>query len=229
MVLRKAAYKIVKKESLQVEVNNKNLQEFVGKAIFTHDRMYDVTPPGVIMGLAWTAMGGSTLFIETAIRKRVDNDATDDGSLELTGQLGDVMKESARIAYTFARSFLVNEMPDSNFLSKAHLHLHVPEGATPKDGPSAGCTIVSALLSLAMNKPVRQNLAMTGEISLTGKILPVGGIKEKIIAAKRVGVQCIVLPFENRKDYSDLPAFITEGLEVHFVEHYKDVFNIIFS
>jgi ATP-dependent Lon protease len=107
--------------------------------------------------------------------------------------------------------------------------LHVPEGATPKDGPSAGVTIVSALLSLATNKPIRQNCAMTGEVSLTGKVLPVGGIKEKTIAAKRSGVTCIVMPEENKKDYTDLPAFITDGLEAHFVSNYSDVFDIVFD
>lgn len=161
-----------------------NLQEYVGKPIFTSDRMYDVTPPGVVMGLAWTSMGGSTLFIETSLVRPLDKsqDSKDNGSVATTGHLGDVMKESVQIAYTFAKSFMLKNHPDIQFLLKAHLHVHVPEGATPKDGPSAGCTIVTALLSLALNKPAKQNIAMTGEISLTGKILPVGGIKEKVIA-----------------------------------------------
>merc|ERR1740128_1230159 len=120
--------------------------------------------------------------------------------MELTGNLGDVMKESVRIAYTFAKMFSSQVDADNEFFSNAHVHVHVPEGATPKDGPSAGCTIVTALLSLASKQPIRQNFAMTGEVSLTGKVLPVGGIKEKIIAAKRVGVDCVVLPAENRKD-----------------------------
>ncbi|MGH0177668.1 UNVERIFIED_CONTAM: hypothetical protein FKN15_012430 [Acipenser sinensis] len=173
-------------------------------------------------------LGGSTLFIETSLRRprsRKDPEGAKEGSLELTGQLGDVMKESAKIAFTFARAFLMQEQPDNDVLVSSHIHLH---GATPKDGPSAGCTIVTALLSLAMNTPARQNVAMTGEVSLTGKILPVGGIKEKTIAARRAGVTCILLPAENQKDFSDLPAFITEGLEVHFVEHYSETFNIVF-
>ncbi|XP_048197857.1 lon protease homolog, mitochondrial isoform X2 [Perognathus longimembris pacificus] len=229
-VLRKSAYKIVSGEAETVEVTPENLQDFVGKPVFTVERMYDVTPPGVVMGLAWTAMGGSTLFIETSLRRPLDREGKGDkdGSLEVTGQLGEVMKESARIAYTFARAFLMQHHPANDFLVTSHLHLHVPEGATPKDGPSAGCTIVTALLSLALEQPVRQNLAMTGEVSLTGKILPVGGIKEKTIAAKRAGVTCIVLPAENKKDFYDLAAFITEGLEVHFVEHYSQVFGIAF-
>lgn len=228
-VTRKVAFKVVKKESEKVEVTPENLQNFVGKPMFTHNRMYETTPPGVVMGLAWTAMGGSTLFIETALR-RLPSEKPEgaEGTLELTGHLGEVMKESARIALTVARNFMLEEDPKNKFLLQNHLHLHVPEGSTPKDGPSAGCTIVTALLSLARSVPVRQNVAMTGEISLNGKIIPVGGIKEKTIAAKRAGVNCIILPEENRKDFDDLPKYITEGLEVHFVDHYKDIYKIVF-
>ncbi|XP_032381201.1 lon protease homolog, mitochondrial [Etheostoma spectabile] len=228
-VFRKVAFCIVSGEQTAVTVTPDNLQLYVGKPIFTVDRMYDVTPPGVVMGLAWTSMGGSTLFIETSLRRPTGGAETKgEGSLEVTGQLGDVMKESAKIASTFARAFLMTQEPDNHLLVNSHLHLHVPEGATPKDGPSAGCTIVTALLSLATNRPVRQNVAMTGEVSLTGKILPVGGIKEKTIAARRAGVTCIILPNENRKDFSDLPDYITEGLEVHFVDHYRQMYPIVF-
>ncbi|XP_054286467.1 lon protease homolog, mitochondrial-like isoform X1 [Macrosteles quadrilineatus] len=230
-VVRKVAFKVVKKESDSVEVTADNLQEFVGKPVFTHDRMYEVTPPGVVMGLAWTAMGGSTLFIETALRQQVDTESKSSapgGSVELTGHLGDVMKESCRIALTVARNTLRELQPDNTFLTSNHIHIHVPEGATPKDGPSAGVTLVTALLSLALDKPIRQNVAMTGEISLRGIVLPVGGIKEKTIAAKRVGVSCIILPEENKKDFNDLPKYITDGLEVHFVSNYMDVYKIVF-
>uniref|UniRef100_A0A665TED2 Lon protease homolog, mitochondrial n=1 Tax=Echeneis naucrates TaxID=173247 RepID=A0A665TED2_ECHNA len=228
-VFRKVALRIVSGEQTAVTVTPDNLQDYVGKPIFTVDRMYDVTPPGVVMGLAWTAMGGSTLFIETSLRRPSGGaEAKEEGSLEVTGQLGSVMKESAKIASTFARAFLMSQEPDNHFLVNSHLHLHVPEGATPKDGPSAGCTIVTALLSLATKRPVRQNAAMTGEVSLTGKILPVGGIKEKTIAARRAGVTCIILPAENRKDFSDLPDYITEGLEVHFVDHYSQIYPVVF-
>ncbi|XP_071480522.1 lon protease homolog, mitochondrial-like [Diadema antillarum] len=230
-IYRKAAYKIVNDGVETINVCLDNLNEFVGKPLFTSDRMYEKTPAGVVMGLAWTAMGGSTLYIETSLSRRGSPDSREGtGSMQLTGNLGNVMKESAEIAYTFTKSFLLDHPvgEDSVSLETANVHLHVPEGATPKDGPSAGCTIVSALLSLALNRPIRQNVAMTGEVSLTGKVLPVGGIKEKTIAAKRAGVDCIILPAENRKDFSDLPSFITEGLEVHFVEHYRDVYSIIF-
>ncbi|XP_053671846.1 lon protease homolog, mitochondrial [Anopheles nili] len=234
-IVRKVAFKIVQKEALFTEVTDTNLSDLLGKPIFTHDRMYDLTPPGVVMGLAWTAMGGSALYIETAKRKLLDTTSGDhkesagDGSLELTGHLGDVMKESARISLTVARNFIKQTDISNNFLESNHIHLHVPEGATPKDGPSAGVTIVTALLSLAKGKPIRQNVAMTGEISLMGKVLPVGGIKEKTIAAKRSGVNCIILPDENKKDFTDLPKFITEGLEVHFATTYADVYRIVFS
>ncbi|KAI4458075.1 lon protease [Holotrichia oblita] len=227
-VIRKVAYKVVKDETHFVHVTPENLQQFVGKPIFTQDRMYPKTPIGVVMGLAWTAMGGSTLFIETTTRKPT-SEKDMDGSIELTGHLGEVMKESAKIALTVARNFIARTDKDNIFLNKSHLHIHVPEGATPKDGPSAGCTIVTALLSLAKNMPIRQDVAMTGEISLTGRILPVGGIKEKTIAAKRSGVQCIILPEENKKDFNDLPKYITEGLEVHFVNNFDQVYKIVFN
>nr|XP_020512747.2 lon protease homolog, mitochondrial-like [Labrus bergylta] len=229
-VFRKVAFSIVSGEQNTVTVTPDNLQDFVGKPVFTVDRMYTVTPPGVVMGLAWTALGGTTLFMETSLRRPTGGaDSKGEGSLEVTGQLGDVMKESAKIASTYARAFLMGKEPENHFLVNSHLHLHVPEGATPKDGPSAGCTIVTALLSLATNKPVRQNVAMTGEVSLTGKILPVGGIKEKTIAARRAGVTCIVLPAENKKDFSDLPDYITRGIEVHFVDHYSQIYPIVFQ
>uniref|UniRef100_A0A8C5CVZ2 Lon protease homolog, mitochondrial n=1 Tax=Gadus morhua TaxID=8049 RepID=A0A8C5CVZ2_GADMO len=228
-VFRKVAFQIVSGKDHAVTITPDNLHDYVGKPLFTVDRMYDVTPPGVVMGLAWTAMGGSTLFIETSLRRPREPVLKEgEGSLELTGQLGDVMKESAKIASTFARSFLMTQDPQNSFLVNSHLHMHVPEGATPKDGPSAGCTIVTALLSLATNQSVRQNVAMTGELSLTGKILPVGGIKEKTIAARRAGVTCMILPAENQKDFSDLPQYITQGLEVHFVDHYSKIYPIVF-
>ncbi|XP_053977033.1 lon protease homolog, mitochondrial isoform X1 [Hylaeus volcanicus] len=227
-VHRKVAFKVVKKEAEKINVSPENLHEFVGKPVFTHDRMYEVTPPGVVMGLAWTAMGGSTLFIETTIRKPFGAKKSE-GTFEVTGHLGDVMKESIQIAMTVARKFLNQEDPTNTFLYDAHLHLHVPEGATPKDGPSAGITIAIALISLAKNKAIRQNVAMTGELSLIGRVLPVGGIKEKIIAAKRVGVTCVILPEENKKDYNDLPKYITNGLEVHFATTFADVYRICFA
>lgn len=226
-VSRKVAFKVVKKEAEKIDITADNLSDFVGKPVFTHDRLYEITPPGVVMGLAWTAMGGSTLFIETTVTKPVGTKKLE-GSFEITGHLGDVMKESTRIALTVARNFMKRIDPENTFLYDAHLHLHVPEGATPKDGPSAGVTIATALVSLARNKPIRQDVSMTGELSLIGRVLPVGGIKEKIIAAKRVGVRCIILPDENKKDFDDLAKYITDGLEVHFANTFEDVYRICF-
>lgn len=200
-ILRKCAYKIVNKEAENVEINIDNLKDFCGKPTFTQgiytidlyltiraflikffdfilDRMYETTPPGIVMGLAWTAMGGSSLYIETIVHKQnpiqkkkdeiEDNNRNYEGTLKLTGHLGDVMKESADISYSVAKSFLLNIDPNNDFFKRSHVHLHVPEGATPKDGPSAGVTMVSALISLALNKSIKQNTAMTGEVSLTG-------------------------------------------------------------
>nr|KAG5697346.1 hypothetical protein BaRGS_004072 [Batillaria attramentaria] len=218
-IYRRAAFKMVTEGVPTIMVDQENLQEYVGKPIFTHDRMYNETPTGVVAGLAWTSMGGSTLYVETTLKRPFDSknsSGQEVGTMEMTGNLGNVMKESAQLAYTFARSYIAQHFPDNQLLQRAGIHLHVPEGATPKDGPSAGCTITTALLSLALGKPVIQNLAMTGEVSLTGKVLPVGGIKEKTLAARRVGIQHLVLPEDNRKDFADLPDFITKGIDVHF-------------
>lgn len=159
----------------KVMVSQSNLTDFVGKPIFHAERIYDKTPTGVVMGLAWTAMGGSTLYIETTSVEQGEGK----GALNLTGQLGDVMKESAQIALTVARGILLEKEPQSNFFADSKVHLHVPAGATPKDGPSAGCTMITSLLSLAMKRPVKKDLAMTGEVTLTGKILPIGGVSNK--------------------------------------------------
>ncbi|KAM7356897.1 lon protease homolog, mitochondrial isoform 2-T2 [Cochliomyia hominivorax] len=230
-VIRKVAFKIVKNEGDHHDVTNDNLTTYLGKHVFSSDRMYEVTPPGVVMGLAWTAMGGSALYIETAKRNTIlpSKGESTSGSINVTGNLGDVMKESAQISLTVARNFMRTIDEKNTFLENSNIHLHVPEGATPKDGPSAGVTIVTALMSLATNKPVRQNIAMTGEVSLKGKVLPVGGIKEKTIAAKRSGVNCIIIPEENRKDWGELPSFITNGMEVHFASVYEDVYKIAFD
>ncbi|KRX55463.1 Lon protease -like protein, mitochondrial, partial [Trichinella sp. T9] len=226
-ILRKGAYKLTSGQAERLVITTENLHEYVGKPIFIHDRLYDYTPPGVVMGMAWTGMGGSTFFIETSTRKSQES-ADKEGSMVITGHLGDVMKESVLIAHTFAKQFVSKQFPDNRFLESAQLHIHVPQGGVPKDGPSAGCTLVSSIISLALGKSVRQNIAMTGEISLTGKILPVGGIKEKVIAARRAEVTGIVLPEGNRNDFFDLPKFIANGLEVHFVDHYSDLFKILF-
>ncbi|OQR93321.1 lon protease [Achlya hypogyna] len=229
-IFRKVALEVVenmaKEEKFEKDytITPEGLHQYVGQPRFTSERMYEALQPGVVMGLAWTAMGGSSLYIETTTVQTKGGK----GSLVTTGQMGSVMEESTRIAHTYARHKLEQVDPENTFF-EADLHLHVPEGATPKDGPSAGCTMVTALLSLAMNQPVKTNLAMTGELSLTGKVLPVGGIKEKTIAARRADVTTIVLPAGNRKDYEELPDYLKEGLDVHFAKVYDDVFKVAFE
>ncbi|BAF11802.1 Os03g0306400 [Oryza sativa Japonica Group] len=215
---------LVDKTVEKVVVDASNLDNFVGKAVFQPERIYDQTPVGVVMGLAWNAMGGSTLYIETA---KVE-DGEKKGALVVTGQLGDVMKESAQIAHTICRSILHEKEPNNTFFTKSKLHLHVPAGATPKDGPSAGCTMVTSMLSLAMGKLVKKDLAMTGEVTLTGRILPIGGVKEKTIAARRSGIKTIIFPAANRRDFDELAPNVKEGLEVHFVDKYSEIYDLAF-
>ncbi|TXG65250.1 hypothetical protein EZV62_006525 [Acer yangbiense] len=194
--------------------------------VFHMERLYDQTPVGVVMGLAWTAMGCSTLYIETT-----QGEQEGKGALHVTGQLGDVMKESAQIAHTVARAILLEKDPQNTFFANSKLHLHIPAGATPKDGPSAGCTmVVTSLLSLAMKKFVKKDLAMTGEITLTGRILPIGGdnqVKEKTIAA-RSDIKTIIFPLVNRRDFADLAPNV-KGLDVHVVDHYDQIFDLAFG
>ncbi|KAF8392652.1 hypothetical protein HHK36_023001 [Tetracentron sinense] len=209
----------------KVLINTSNLSDFVGKPVFHADRIYDQTPVGVVMGLAWTAMGGSTLYIETTQVEEGDGK----GALHITGQLGDVMKESAQIAHTVARAIMKKKNPDNPFFANSKLHLHVPAGATPKDGPSAGCTMITSMLSLAMKKPVKMDLAMTGEVTLTGRILPIGGVKEKTIAARRSDVKIIIFPSANKRDFDELAANVKEGLEIHFVDDYGQILDLAFG
>ncbi|KAL2651757.1 hypothetical protein R1flu_019885 [Riccia fluitans] len=208
-----------------LRVDETNLSDYVGNPVFQSDRLYDQTPLGVVMGLAWTAMGGSTLYVET----RVIEQSEGKGSLHMTGQLGDVMKESATIAHTVARAVLRGKQPDNPFFANSRLHLHVPAGATPKDGPSAGCTMITSMLSLAINKRVRKDVAMTGEVTLTGRVLPIGGVKEKTVAARRSGVKIVIFPSANKRDFDELPALVKGGIEVHFVDHYSEIFDIAFE
>lgn len=204
------------------QVTPANLNDYIGKPIFTSDRFYEKTPIGVCMGLAWTALGGATLYIE-AIQT-----PTDKTTMKLTGQAGQVMKESSEIAWSYLNSAAAKYAPGIPFFKKSQVHIHIPEGATPKDGPSAGITMTTALLSLLTKTPILDNLGMTGEITLTGKILAVGGIKEKLIAARRSGVKVLIFPKDNTRDYDELPDYLKKGLTIHFVEHYDEVYNIAF-
>lgn len=226
-ILRKVALKIARtakkgKKGPKTIVDEKNLSSYLGKPIFTSDRYYEVNPIGVVTGLAWTAMGGATLYIESV---QYPAEKTE---MKLTGQAGDVMKESAQIAWTYVQSNLYRYAPGVPFFEKSQVHIHIPEGATPKDGPSAGITMTTSLLSLLLKKPIRENLGMTGELTLTGRVLPIGGLKEKLIAARRSNLDVLIFPKENLRDYDELPAFLKKGLEVHFVDTYDEVYKIAF-
>ena len=215
-------------------ITEDNLKEYVGRPMFTSDRLYDKDPlpNGIVMGLAYTSMGGSALYIETQGIKRGLNDdgkPRGGGTLKTTGKLGDVMAESSQIAYTVARARLADIEPENRFFDLTDIHMHVPEGATPKDGPSAGITMVTSMLSLALGKPIRNDIAMTGEVSLTGKVLPVGGIKEKLMGGRRAGVTKIILPGANQRDYDEIPEYLKEGMEVHFAYDYQEVYDIVFG
>lgn len=227
-IVRKVAYKIVKNEEKNETVTAANLESYLGSAPFSTELMYKTTPPGVVMGLGSTSMGGTVLFIETT-KKQLEENSQEQPSIQVTGSVGAVMKESVQIALAVARNHLQVSGKDVTFFEKNKIQLHIPKAAVPKEGPSAGVTLVAAIQSLALNQPVRQNVAMTGEVSLMGMVLPVGGIREKTIAAKRSDVKCLILPDENKKDYEEIPKYITKEMEVHFVKTYADVHKILFE
>jgi len=221
-ICRKAAKRIVEDKTVRVKVALKDLDDFLGKRLFSEADPYKKPRVGVVMGLAWTSMGGSTLYVEaTRVQSKTPG-------FKQTGQLGNVMVESSELAYTYVRSLLTGDAAARDFFEKYFIHLHVPAGATPKDGPSAGITMATALYSLALNKPIRAHYAMTGELTLSGFVLPIGGVKEKTIAAKRAGVVDLIFPSENKKDFEDLPAHIRKGLKPHFVGTFRDIIKLCF-
>jgi ATP-dependent Lon protease len=236
---RKAAYlKVAKKSRKKFSPAPKDLEKLLGPKRFSSEKVQKPLEPGVVTGLAWTSYGGEILFIETLPLKGK--------GFKLTGQLGDVMNESATLAYSYVKSLLQKEMvvehasrkkknnkddersyeEAEDFLGQHQIHLHLPAGATPKDGPSAGITMALALYSLSKNKKVRSTIAMTGELSLTGKVLPVGGIKEKVLAAKRAGIKEIMLPIENEKDLQEVPERHRKGMKFYPVAHFREVLKI---
>ena len=220
-IVRKSVVQLLKAPKTKISITPANLEDYLGPPIFR-----DETPirgVGVVTGLAWTSLGGATLPIEaTAVHHR-------NAGMKMTGQLGDVMKESAELAYSYAASHIDQYGGSPEFFEKAFLHLHVPEGATPKDGPSAGVTMTTALISLACNTKPRRPIAMTGEITLTGQVLAVGGIREKVIAARRQKIKELILPQANQRDYDELPDYIRKGITVHFADHYDDVYQVVFG
>ena len=221
-IVRKSAVKIVEgNETGPIVVDRPDLERFLGKPPFRQERL--MTGVGVVTGLAWTALGGATLNVEASLVH------TKNRGFKLTGRLGEVMQESANIAYSYVSAHLEDYQADPKFFDEAFVHLHVPEGATPKDGPSAGITMATALLSLARGQQPSRPLAMTGELTLTGQVLPVGGIREKVIAARRVGIFEIILPEGSRGDAEELPDHIQEGLTLHFVERLQQVVDLVFG
>jgi len=220
-LLRKAARKIVAQSGQEapVTIHPEDLKDYLGSARFHSEMAERFKEYGIAIGLAWTPVGGDILFIEAT---RMPGK----GILILTGSLGDVMKESAQAALSYLRSQSKKLEIDISDYDKNDIHVHVPAGATPKDGPSAGVTITVALASLLTRRPVRSDLAMTGEISLRGRVLPVGGIKEKVLAAARTGLKQLILPEENRKDWDEVPADIREKITVHFVKHISEALPI---
>ena len=226
-MMRKATRQIVtelgkENPKTEVQINKEDLKEYLGKRSFTEEQAFTEPKVGVVMGLAYTALGGATLHIEA---RSIFNK---NGGLKQTGQLGDVMKESAEIAYSYVRSLLQNDPDAKEFFEEKMIHLHVPAGATPKDGPSAGITMACALTSLIFDTPLKAALAMTGELTLTGVVLPIGGVKEKTIAARRAKISELVFPADNQEDFEDLDDSVREGITAHFVKKLEDVLAIGF-
>lgn len=196
-----------------------DIKENLGVQRFSKEKWQDTHVPGVVTGLAWTAVGGEILYIESSLSKG-------NGKLTLTGNLGDVMKESAVLALEYIKSNCKVFGIEAKMFEENNIHVHVPEGAIPKDGPSAGITMATALVSSFSGKKVKKRIAMTGEITLRGKVLPVGGIKEKILAAKRAGIKEIILSKDNMKDVGEIKDVYVEGLEFHYVNSIKEVLDV---
>ncbi|TDT43560.1 ATP dependent PIM1 peptidase [Halospina denitrificans] len=220
-IVRKGIVRMLESDEEPIRVGVKELPDYLGQPLFRKEK--PLRGIGVVTGLAWTAMGGATLGVEAS---RIHSQ---DRGFKLTGQLGDVMKESASIAHSFVSSHLNQYKGDPSFFDKSYIHLHVPEGATPKDGPSAGVTMATALLSLARNEAPVRTVAMTGELTLTGQVLAVGGIREKVIAARRQKISTLILPEANRGDFEELPDYLQEGIEAHFAKEYTDVYRVCFD
>ncbi len=220
-ISRKAAMEIVRGSKGKMVIHKKDVETYLGKPVFAADEVFE-NMPGVVTGLAWTSMGGATLQIEAAAVLSRNK------GFKQTGQLGGVMVESAEIAYSYIMAHLEHYGAKPDFFDERFVHIHVPAGATPKDGPSAGVTMATALLSMILKKPVRKHLAMTGELTLTGQVLPIGGLKEKVIAARRSGCKILIFPEANRKDFDELPDYLKRGLVVQFAGRFEDIYQYVF-
>jgi ATP-dependent Lon protease len=218
-ICRKAAREILEKGKASVRINERNLEQYLGKEKYHYHSINQADEVGVVRGLAWTSVGGDTLEIEVNIMPGK-------GEILLTGQLGDVMKESARAGISYIRSVGDAYAIANDFFEKNDIHIHIPEGATPKDGPSAGITMATAMISAITGKKVRADVAMTGEITLRGRVLPIGGLKEKLLAAKTAGVKTVLVPDKNMRDVEDIASEITRGLEIIPVTCMTEVLSV---
>lgn len=218
-ICRKAAREILEQKKTNIRITERNLEKYLGKEKFMYDMINVTDEIGIVRGLAWTAVGGDTLQIEVNIMPGK-------GEVLLTGQLGDVMKESARTGISYIRSVSRKHQIADDFFEKHDIHIHIPEGAVPKDGPSAGITMATAMISAITERKVRADVAMTGEITLRGRVLPIGGLKEKLLAAKSAGVKTVVVPEKNMRDVEEITSEITKGLEIIAVSHMDEVLNI---
>ena len=221
-ICRKTARKILEEKEETVTVNKENLENFLGRARYTYQNKNETDEVGIVRGLAWTSVGGDTLQIEV-------NLMPGKGDFLLTGQLGDVMKESAQTGISYIRSVAEKYHIDADFFKEHDIHIHIPEGAVPKDGPSAGITMATAMLSAITEVPVKADVAMTGEITLRGRVLPIGGLKEKLLAAKSAGIEKVLIPFENQADVEEMEKEITEGLEIVPVKTMEEVLKQAFA
>ena len=223
-LFRKLARKVVKEKLEKITVNANNLEKYLGKAKFRPEKMKERTyKVGIVNGLAWTSVGGVTLEVQGVL-------IPGKGALNLTGTLGNVMKESAEVSFTYVKSnFEKYHIDEKEFLEKKNIHLHFPEGATPKDGPSAGITITTAILSVLTGREIRQDIAMTGEITITGEVLAIGGVKEKVIGAHRAGIREVILPEDNRPDITDIPHEVAKDMKINFVKNYDEVEKLVFK
>lgn len=221
-ICRKAAREIYQKDKKRIKVTESNLEKYLGKEKYSFDTANESDEVGIVRGLAWTSVGGDTLQIEVNIMPGK-------GELKLTGQLGDVMKESAQAGISYIRSVSQKHRISKEFFKENDIHIHIPEGAVPKDGPSAGITMATAMISAVTGKKVRADVAMTGEITLRGRVLPIGGLKEKLLAAKNAGIKTVCVPKKNEKDVEEVSGEITKGLEIVYVETMDEVLGQAFA
>ena len=217
-ICRKVVREVLEQGKEKVKITESSVEKYLGIEKITYEKANTEDQVGIVRGLAWTSVGGDTLEIEV-------NVTPGKGKLQLTGQMGDVMKESAQLALTYVRSVASEYGIDKNFFEEHDIHLHIPEGAVPKDGPSAGITMTTAILSAVTKQKVYADLAMTGEVTLRGRVLPIGGLKEKLLAAKMADIHHVLVPDKNRPDISELSSEITRGMDIIYVKDMSEVLN----